>query len=215
VTSWLAHYGVVAVFLLMLVDAVFPAASELVMLYGGALASGALAHRMDVLGWHTKGLSAFLAVVVAGVLGYQVGAIIGWWIGIRGGRPFLERHGRWLHLAPAQIERADRWFARWNTRAVFLGRITPVARSFISIPAGVFGMPFGPYNVLTLLGNAVWCVALAAVGWALGTSYTKFHHDFRYVEVAVVAVIVLAAAYLVVRRRRSSTMRAGNVDSAR
>ena len=153
-TSWLAHYGVIAVFVLMLIDAVFPAASELVMLYGGALASGALTHRVDVLGWHGTGLSAYLAVVLAGVVGYQLGAIGGWWIGDHGGRPLLERRGKWLHLTPERIERAERWFERWGDWAAFVGRITPVARSFISIPAGVFEMPFRRYNVLTLLGNA-------------------------------------------------------------
>ena len=73
-TSWLAHYGVLAVFLLMMIDAVFPAASELVMVYAGALASGALTHTVDVFGWHATGLSAYLLVVAAGVLGYQIGA---------------------------------------------------------------------------------------------------------------------------------------------
>jgi membrane protein DedA with SNARE-associated domain len=201
VTSWLAHYGVVAVCLLMLVDAVFPAASELVLVYGGALASGALTHHIDVFGWHPTGLSAYLAVVVAAVVGYQVGAIAGWLIGIRGGRPFLEQRGRWFHLSPEKLDRAERWFQRWDAWAELVGRITPVARSFISIPAGVFESPFGRYNVLTLAGNAVWCLVLAAVGWGLGSSWATFHHDFRWVEYAVVAGIVAAAAFLVLRRR--------------
>jgi membrane protein DedA with SNARE-associated domain len=209
VTSWLAHYGVVAVFGLMLIDAVFPAASELVMVYGGALASGALTHRVDVLGWHGTGFEAYLAVVLAGVAGYQLGAIGGWWIGERGGRSFLERRGRWLHLTTERLDQAERWFDRFDDWAVFVGRVTPVARSFISIPAGVFKMPFGRYNVLTLAGNALWCVVLAGAGWALGQSYERFHHDFRYVEYAVVAGIVLFAAYLVLRRRRAATMRTG------
>jgi membrane protein DedA with SNARE-associated domain len=215
VTSWLAHYGVFAVFGLMLIDAVFPAASELVMVYGGALASGALAHRVDVFGWHTTGLSAFLAVVVAGIVGYQVGAALGWWIGDRGGRPFLHKHGRYFHLSPATLDRAERWFLRWDDWAVFVGRITPVARSFISIPAGVFEMPFRRYNLFTLLGNALWCVVLAGAGWGLGASYTKLHHDFRYLEYAVVAGIVLIVAYLLMRRRRTATMPPGNVDPPR
>jgi membrane protein DedA with SNARE-associated domain len=205
VTSWLAHYGVVAIFVLMLIDAVFPAASELVMVYGGALASGALAHRVDVFGWHGTGLSAYLAIVLAGVVGYQAGAILGWWVGERGGRPFLERRGRWLHLTPARIDQADRWFDRWDDWAVLIGRITPVARSFISIPAGVFKMPFRRYNVLTLLGNTLWCAVLAGIGWALGASYERFHHDFRYVEYAVVVGIVAVVAYWVLRRRRTAT----------
>jgi membrane protein DedA with SNARE-associated domain len=202
VTSWLAHYGVVAIFLLMLTDAVFPAASELVLVYGGALASGALAHHVDVLGWHPTGFAAYLAVVVAAIVGYQIGAIAGWWIGIRGGRTFLERRGRWFHLSPAQLDRAERWFQRWDAWAELVGRVTPVARSFISIPAGMFESPFGRYNVLTLIGNGAWCFALAGVGWGLGASWETFHHDFRWVEYVVVAGILALAAFLVLRLRR-------------
>jgi len=206
VTSWLAHYGVLAIFILMCIDAVFPAASELVMLYGGALASGALTHEVDVLGLHVTGFSAYLAVVLAGVLGYQLGAIGGWWIGHRGGRRLLVRHGRWFHLTPERIERADRWFERWDDQAALVGRLTPVARSFISIPAGVFEMPFRRYNVMTLLGNGIWCVVLAGIGWALGSSYEQFNHDFRYVELLVILAIVAGAAYLLLRWRRKATM---------
>lgn len=207
-TSFLAHYGVVAVFVLMAVDAVFPAASELVLVYGGALASGALTHRVDVLGGHTSGFGAYVAVVVAGVLGYQLGAIGGWLIGDRGGRPLLERRGRWFHLTPERLDRADRWFDRWDDRAVLVGRVTPVARSFVSIPAGVFEMPFARYNVLTLLGNAVWCLVLAGIGWGVGTGYKSFDHGFRYVEYAVVAGIVALVAYVVLQRRSSKESRA-------
>lgn len=203
-TSWLAQYGVIAVFFLMLVDAVFPAASELVMLYGGALASGALTHRVDVLGSQVTGFDAYLAVVLAGVLGYQLGAIGGWWVGEWGGRSFLERRGRWLHLTPERLGRAERWFERWDDWAVLLGRVTPVARSFISIPAGVFKMPFRRYNVLTLLGNTAWCAVIAGAGWGLGSSYERFNHGFKYVEYAVVLLIVAAVAYLVLRRRRAT-----------
>lgn len=214
-TSWLVHYGVVAVFVLMAVDAVFPAASELVMVYGGALASGAIGHRISVLGWHTTGSGAYIAVIVAGIAGYQIGAIIGWWIGLRGGRTFLERRGRWFHLSPQKLERAERWFIRWQAWAVFVGRITPVARSFVSIPAGVFESPFVRYNVLTLLGNGVWCIVLAGIGWALGSNWQTFDHDFRWAEYAVVAGIVLGAAYLFMRRRRAATLQPGHGDTTR
>jgi membrane protein DedA with SNARE-associated domain len=214
-TSWLAHYGVAAVFVLMLIDAVFPAASELVMVYAGALASGALTHQVDVLGWHATGLSAYLAVVLAGVIGYQIGAILGWWIGDRGGRPFLERRGRWFHLTPQKLERAERWFERWDAWAVLVGRVTPVARSFVSIPAGVFESPFPRYNVLTLIGNSIWCFVLAGAGWALGKNWDTLHHDFRFVEIAVVLAILAAAALWVLRRRRPATMRPGHVDPPR
>src|ERR1051325_11215083 len=98
----------------MAIDAVFPAFSELVMIYGGALASGALAHELDVLGTPRSGFGAYLAIALAGTLGCLLGAIGGWAIGLYGGRPFLERHGRWFHLGPERLERAERWFGRWE-----------------------------------------------------------------------------------------------------
>ena len=145
-TSLIGNHGVYAVFLLMAIDAVFPAASEVVMLYAGALASGAFAGEQVVLFGKVipSGFWAFVVMVLAGTLGYTLGAIGGWAIGDYGGRPYLERHGRWLHLSPAQLEKAERWFDRWDDKAVFLGRIVPIARSFISIPAGVFRMPLRP-----------------------------------------------------------------------
>ncbi|MBV8394869.1 MAG: DedA family protein [Actinobacteria bacterium] len=199
----------------MAIDAVFPAASELVMLYGGALASGALTHNLDVFGWRTTGTGAFVAIALAGTIGYQVGAVGGWLLGIRGGRSLLERRGKWLHLNEEQLGRAERWFDRWEGWAVLVGRVTPIARSFISIPAGVFGTPFPRYFVLTLVGNAIWCFGLAGAGWGLGASWRSVDHGFRYADYVVVAGIVLIAAYLVVRRRRSTTMARRVPDSAR
>ncbi len=145
-TQLVGDYGIYAVFLLMLIDAVFPAGSEIVMLYGGAIASGAIAGASVTLFGYTfaPGLSAYLAIVAAGTIGYLIGSVIGWEIGIRGGRPYLERHGRWLHLDDAKLARADAWFERYGDAAVLIGRITPVIRSFVAIPAGVARMPLGP-----------------------------------------------------------------------
>ena len=215
-TAFIGAHAVYAVFGLMLVDAVFPAASELVMVYGGAVAAGAIAgHRVVLFGFHLhSGLPAYLAIALAGTTGYLLGSIGGWAIGFYGGRPYLERHGRWLHLSPAKLERAERWFDRWDDRAVFVGRITPVARSFISIPAGIFRMPLGRYAVLTALGSAIWAFAIAGAGWGLGSNYERFHHAFRYVDYAVAAGILVAVAYWGVRRRRSSTL-ARRVDPPR
>jgi len=207
-TQFIGDYGLYAVFVLMMVDAVFPAASELVMVYGGAIASGAIAGQTVTLFGHTfpSGLPAYFAMALAGTVGYLVGAVIGWEIGRRGGRPYLERHGRWLHLDHARLERAEAWFLRWEDWAVLLGRLTPVVRSFVSIPSGIFGVPLLRYTVLTLIGSAIWCFAFAGIGWAAGANWDSFHEAFRYADVAVAAALVGAIAWLrwrLMRKRRA------------
>jgi membrane protein DedA with SNARE-associated domain len=216
-TSLIGDHGVLAIFLLMAIDAVFPAASELVMVYGGALAAGAFAgqhvalfgHRVDSHFW------AFIAVALAGTLGYLVGAIAGWAIGMYGGRPLLESRGRWFHLSHQKLARAERWFERWDDLAVLVGRVTPVIRSFISIPAGIFEMPFWRYTALTAIGSAIWAFAFAGIGWAAGRSYERFHHDFGYVEYIVVAAVLILLAYLIYRRLRTSRLSGRASDPAR
>src|SRR6266498_3437790 len=169
-TSLIGNHSVYAVFLLMAIDAVFPAASELVMVYAGALAAGAFSgQHVDLFGTRISShAGAYLAMALAGTLGYLLGSIAGWAIGLYGGRPLLERRGRWFHLSGDKLGRAERWFDRWDDLAVLVGRVTPVVRSFISIPAGIFRMPLWRYSVLTLIGSAVWAFALAGAGYELG-----------------------------------------------
>jgi membrane protein DedA with SNARE-associated domain len=217
ITSLIGNHGIYAVFLLMALDAVFPAASELVMLYAGALAAGAFSGQHVVLFGSTisSHAGAYIVMALAGTLGYLVGAVVGWAIGIYGGRPLLERRGRLFHLGPARLERAERWFDRWDDLAVLIGRVTPVVRSFVSIPAGVFEMRLVRYVVLTLIGSAVWAFAFAGAGWGVGKSYEHVHQDLRYVDYAIVAIVVLAAAALIVRFSRSSRLRRRAADSTR
>jgi membrane protein DedA with SNARE-associated domain len=204
ITSVIGDYGLYAVFLLMFIDAVFPAASEVVMVYAGAVAAGAFAGQDVVLFGQTidSGLTAYVAMALAGTIGYTLGAMGGWAIGLYGGRPYVERHGRWLHLDTEKLDRAERWFEKWEDWAVFLGRLTPVVRSFVSIPAGVMETPFVRYTLLTLASSAIWCFAFAGIGYAVGESWEDFHHAFRYVEYVVAAAIGTAAVWLGVRYRR-------------
>jgi membrane protein DedA with SNARE-associated domain len=208
-TSVVGDYGLYAVFLLMLVDAVLPAARELVMVYSGALAAGAFTGQsVTLFGERIESdFWAFVAMALAGTIGYTIGSVFGWAIGLYGGRPFLERRGRWFHLGHGKLERAERWFDRWGQAAVFLGRVTPVVRSFISIPAGVFRLALGPYTALTLLGSTIWCFAFAGAGFALGRNWEDFHHAFRYADYAVIAAAVALVAWLVLRRRSSKLAR--------
>ena len=193
-TTLVGDHGLYAVFGLMALDAVFPAASELVMLYAGALAAGAFASHVSLFGSRIpSGFDAYLAMALAGTIGYLLGAIVGWAIGFYGDRRF--------RVSERKLAKARRWFDRWEDWAVFVGRVTPVARSFVSIPAGIFRMPFARYTVLTGVGSAVWCFAFAGAGWGLGRSWERFHRDFRFVDYAVVVAVVLLAGWLVLRWR--------------
>jgi membrane protein DedA with SNARE-associated domain len=211
-TNQVASHGAYAVFGLMAVDALFPAFSELVMLYAGAVAAGtfASAHHVSLFGATIHfGIGAYIVLALAGTIGYFVGALVGYAIGRLGGRVLLEQHGAWFHLTPERFERAERWFDRWGNWGVLIGRITPVIRSFVSYPAGALEMPVAPYAVLTAIGSAIWAFAIAGIGYGLGSSYGRFDHGFKYAEYAVVALVVVALAYLLftwatVSRRRAS-----------
>jgi membrane protein DedA with SNARE-associated domain len=202
ITNWIAGNGVYAVFALMAVDALFPAGGELVMLYAGVLAAGAIAGaNVGFLGIHpSTGVESYVLLALAGTLGSLAGALVGWSIGARGGRPLVERHGRVLHLGPQRFARAEDWFERYGGRAVFVGRLTPLVRSFISIPAGVLGIRLDVFAVLTLLASLIWCFGFAAAGWAAGGAWHTFHHDFRYADYAAVAAVVVLIAAAIVRR---------------
>ena len=204
-TDQVTAHGILAIFAIMAVDAVFPAGGELTMLVAGAVAGGALAGAHPSLFGHalSGGLETYVVLAIAGTLGYLAGSLIGWGVGRWGGRPLLERHGRWFHLGPERLARAERWFDRHGRAAVLLGRLTPVVRSFISIPAGALESPLVPYTALTLLGSAIWCFAFAGAGWALGSHYDAVHQVFTGLEIVVVVLVVAAIGLLVLRRRVS------------
>jgi membrane protein DedA with SNARE-associated domain len=196
-----------AVFVLMTVAAVLPAASEVTMLYGGALASGALAGQIALFG-HTfePGLHAYIAVVITGVVGNTLGAVGGWLIGYYGGHPLLERYGRYIHVTPARIARAERWFARFQGVAVPLGFATPLVRSFVAIPAGILEVPLRRFVPLAIIGITIFCAALAGIGWAVGSNWDSARHALRYVDFLVAAGILALAVVWFVRRRRSKAV---------
>jgi membrane protein DedA with SNARE-associated domain len=203
--SFIGNHGVYAVFVLMLLSAVIPAASEVVMLYGGAVAAGAFAGSHVVVFGHqiSQGGWAYVAMAVAGVLGCWLGALVGWAIGAYGGRPFLERRGRWLHVTPAKLDRAERWFDRFGPLTVVVGLSVPVIRSFVAIPAGIARMDLRLFTPLALLGCVPFCFGLGGAGYALGSNWGRVHSAFRWVDYAIVAGAVLLVLYLLFRRRAS------------
>ena len=209
-TTQVADHGVYAVFALLALGALLPVGSELVALVAGAVAAGVLT------GAHSSsGVGTYVALSLAATAGYLLGCLIGWLIGRYGGRELLERHGRWFHVTPERLDRADAWFRRWDRPGVLIGTMTPVVRSFVAIPAGLFEMPLLQFLGLALIGSAIWSFAFVGIGYALGSSYTSFEHDFHYVEYAIVAAIVLAVGFLVYRRRATAKVTPRADDSTR
>jgi membrane protein DedA with SNARE-associated domain len=188
--------GLPGIFALMAISsACIPIPSEIVMLFAGfAVADpgqSASHHHLTLVG-----------IVLAGLLGTMVGSWVAYAVG-RGGRlELFERHGAKFHMGPAQIERADRWFSRYGDAAVLFGRLVPLIRAFVSLPAGVSKMPLVRFTVLSLIGAIPWVLGLALAGEALGSDWTSVRKGFEYVDYVILALIVVGVVYAIVRRRR-------------
>ena len=134
-----------------------------------------------------------LAVAFA-TAGSVVGAVVGYAIGAWGGRPLLDRYGRYVGIGAEDLDRADRWFDRWGSWAVFLGRMVPLVRTFVSYPAGISRMPMGRFLLFSTLGSLPWNLALIVAGFVVGENYAQIEaaiKPYEYVIYAVVAGVVL------------------------
>ena len=153
-----------------------------------------------------------LAVALA-TAGSLVGAIVGYYIGAWGGRPLLDRFGRYVGIGPADLDRADRWFERWGGWAVFFGRMVPLVRTFISYPAGISRMPMGRFVLFSALGSLPWNAALIVAGFAVGERYPEIEAALKPFEYVIYVVVLLALAVFVIRwwlgRRRRTGRAAG------
>jgi membrane protein DedA with SNARE-associated domain len=207
ITTAIANHGIAAVFALMAVDAALPIGSELIMLYAGVLAAGAaVGGHLGLFGAHIPfGVESYAVIVAAGTLGSLAGALGGYAVGALAARDGAGRRPRWLPVSDTGFARAQSWFQAHERSAVFLGRITPLVRSVISIPAGVLRVPLRPYAVWTFLGALLWCLAFAGVGWALAGAWEGFHRGFRYADYVVAAAVIALIAVAVVRGRRDQS----------
>jgi membrane protein DedA with SNARE-associated domain len=196
VQHFITQYGYLAVFLLMLAEsACIPIPSEVIMLFGGALAAGA------VPGAHPS----LLGIIVAGVLGNLAGSYVAWAVGKYAGQAAVHRWGRRVGIREHDIDRATAWFERHGASAVLFGRVVPVVRTFISLPAGFAGMPAIRFGLFTTLGCIPWTAALAIAGYALGANWQSVANGFHGPTYAIAGIIVVAAAAAIVlhlRRRR-------------
>jgi membrane protein DedA with SNARE-associated domain len=197
---FIATWSYLAIFGLTLISSLgIPVGSEIAIGYGGALASGALSPRLS--------LAAVILVAVAGEL---TGSAAGYAVGRFGGRALVDRVGRYVLLTHRDLDRADAWFARRGEPFVFVGRLIPLLRSFVSLAAGLGEMPLVKFALFTVAGCAVWCAALASIGYSLGSSWHRAVKDFNDVGyVAAALAVVLVVVVLVHRIRAVRAERAG------
>ena len=174
VISTMGYPGIV---LLMAIEsACVPLPSEIIMPFSGYLV---YTGRFDL---HAASL--------AGAIGCAVGSAVAYWAGVWGGRPFLEKYGRYLLIRRKDLDAADRFFERWGMWAVFIARLLPIIRTFISLPAGISRMPFVPFLILSFVGSVPWCYLLAYVGKVLGENWTTIRNYFHGADLLIGIVLV-------------------------
>lgn len=200
VTSWIigviSHLGYAGLYAGMLGQAVgVPLPSEIMLSFAGYLAS---THVLEIV-----------PVMAAGAAGDVSGAIIAYLVGFYGGRPFLLRFGRIFFVRERDIERADRWFARYGTRAVLVLKLLPGVRAFGSFPAGVTRMSIPPFLTYTVLGSVIWSVLFAGIGYTLGKNWDLlgvYARPASFILLGLVAAAIIGWLWVHFRaERRGST----------
>jgi membrane protein DedA with SNARE-associated domain len=175
------YWGIVA--LMAIESACIPLPSELIMPFAGYLVY--------------EGTFNLFWVATAGAIGCNVGSVIAYEIGYHGGRPLVEKYGRYLLLSRHELDWADRFFHRWGHAAIFVARLLPVVRTFIALPAGVARMPRLRFHVYTFLGSWPWCLALAYLGMKLGQNWRALGKYFHQFDIVIGALIVVGLAWFV------------------
>ena len=201
VISKTGYPGVIA--LMAIESACIPLPSEIIMPFAGALCVPAVAVA------YNRDPFSLLLVATAGAIGCNLGSVIAYEIGFYGGRPLVERYGSYLLLSRHDLDRADHFFLRFGSTAVFVGRLLPVIRTFIALPAGIARMPRMRFHAYTFLGSWPWCFALAWIGMKLGERWhtdPRLSHWLHRLDALIVALLFLAVIWFV-RSRWKTRMR--------
>ena len=185
---------------------VAPIPSEVILPMAGwkvsqSAADASVLEPLTGVGW------SFLLAVAFATVGSLIGALVGYAIGAWGGRPLLDRYGSYVGIGAGDLDRADRWFERWGSWAVFLGRMVPLVRTFVSYPAGIARMPLGRFILFSTLGSLPWNAALIGAGFVVGENYTQIEAALKPFEYLIYAVVIGLVVLVVVRwqlgKRRS------------
>ncbi|WP_099221130.1 DedA family protein [Listeria costaricensis] len=171
------------IFLAMLIESVcIPLPSEVIMLFGGFMAE--------------SGVLNFWMVIIAGIAGNLVGSLLAYYIGKKGGRTLVLKFGKYIFLNVKHLDKAELWFNRYGASAVFFGRVLPVIRTFISLPAGIAKMNLPKFIIYTILGCIPWNIFLAWLGYTLGANWGIVEEYTRPISYAILALCVVFVIWL-------------------
>jgi membrane protein DedA with SNARE-associated domain len=197
IVATIAALGLGGIVLMMAIEsACIPLPSEVIMPFAGYLVS--------------LGDFSLIAAATAGAIGCNLGSALAYAVGQYGGRPFVERWGGYLLITRQDIDWAERFFARYGGLAVFIGRLLPVVRTFIALPAGVAHMPLVKFHLYTFVGSWLWCFALAYIGMKLGQAWDSdptLHSIFHRFDAVILALLVIAIVFYVWRHLRHRVRR--------
>src|SRR5258706_2628476 len=186
IKSMIGTTGYAGITILMAIEsACIPLPSELIMPFAGYLVY--------------EGSMNLFWVATAGAIGCNLGSLVAYEVGHYGGRPLVDRYGRWILMGRRELDWADRFFARWGHAAVFVARLLPVVRTFIALPAGIARMPRGRFHIYTFLGSWPWVLGLAYLGMKLGENCRELGKDVHKIHALVPAVIVAGALWFICR----------------
>lgn len=191
VTSVIGAIGYTGIFVLMAAESAnIPIPSEAIMPFAGFLAA--------------SGQLSVLGAAIVGTLGNLAGSLLSWWIGATGGRKAILRYGRVVRLNEHHLDAAEAWFKKYGEVSVFVGRLLPIVRTFISLPAGLAKMNVVKFSIYTVLGAFPFCYFLAWVGFVLGERWEEVRKYFHYADYVVIVGMLAVIVYVIVKRRNKT-----------
>lgn len=186
--SSLGYGGIVA--LMGIESANIPLPSEVIMPFSGYLVY--------------TGRFSLWGIALSGGIGCLLGSWLSYWIGAAGGRPLIERYGKYILISHHDLNTADKWFAKWGDITVFIGRLLPVIRTFISFPAGIAKVNFWKFSAYSFIGSVIWSYFLGWVGFKLGENWDSLKDYFHKFDYAIVTLIILGIIWYVWRHIKNS-----------
>jgi membrane protein DedA with SNARE-associated domain len=186
VINTIDHLGYAGVFFMMALEScAIPMPSEVIMPFAGFLVF--------------DGKMLFWAIVVAGTLGNLVGSWLAYWIGYKGGRPLIEKYGKYILISKQDLDLADRWFSKYGDWTVFFGRLLPVVRTYISFPAGIAKMDFKRFFLFTLMGALPWTALFAWLGIKMGANWELIRQKLHSFDMLILILVILFIIWYVLR----------------